>query len=203
MKKIIKYLAIVILILGFAQVCYLIFNDKYTFKAKITSVNNEFISFKGNTSNEERFKGELKYYINNDTKYYLFDDEIDYKYLLNNYIRFNSLVTIKDDKIHSIKLTPEKNKMDIFAFIKNDTSKEDIKKIKDTLSIVVHVLSVKYVSSEEAKEKMSDASDILKETLNSLEDNPLLGYFIITVDGNINQIVRYLNNLNAIDTVKY
>lgn len=193
MKKLLTILLIIVLLIGFGYGCFYIFNAEEVIEGNIRSVDKDYIILEDNQ----------KFNLNKDTKYTLFNDEISYEYLEDNFIRFNAEITKRDMDITKINLTNSDKKMYIMAFFKNDAKDEDIKGVKDFVEIINHVLSVNYISKEEAKEEMGSKSDLLKNMLDNLEDIPLQSYIVIEVDGNINQIVKYLNNSEIVSVVKY
>ena len=193
MKKLLNGLVIVILLVIFGYGCFYIFDDEKVLTGKIINVKDNYIILEDNS----------RYNINKDTKFMLFNDVLDdVDYFNNNFLAYNAEITIKGEDVTKINLVTESNKMSIVAFFKKDVEEDSKEPIIETVKIVNHVLSVKYVSSEEAKEDMSERSQLLKDYLDN-HDNPLLSYLVIEVDGNINQIVRYLNNLNEVESVRY
>lgn len=193
MKKLFTSVSIIILFIFFAYACFYIFNDEKMYEQKIIDVKNNLITLEDGK----------KLNISKDTVVSLFGDEVDFDYLKNHYFAYKAEITARDDEIVKINLTNDVNKITIVAFIKKDAMEDEVQQVKQTLEIVNHVLSVKYITSEEAKEEMSNRGNVFKDILNKLDENPLSSYLLIEVDGNINQIVRYLTNSNVCSVIKY
>lgn len=103
-----------------------------------------------------------------------------------------------------------KQKVDVSVYFKQATSETDILAIKTKLEERPEVLSVQYVSKEEALEKFKEAhkdDEALLESLRELDQNPLQATLNIKADSaqGYEQIAGYLENsdFSGIDKINY
>ena len=90
--------------------------------------------------------------------------------------------------VNNITSTLEKE-LTIVVYLKKDATKENITKLENDLKTMDNVEKSEFKSKDEWLAQMKNESDTLKNTLDYLENNPLLDSIIVTV--------KNVNGLNA------
>ncbi len=100
-----------------------------------------------------------------------------------------------------------KKDLTIVAFVSNEAEKADVDKLKEDIEEISNVEKVNFKSKTEVKNEMMTEDEAFSNVMKQWdeEENPLQNTYLIKVEDieKIKETAVAINNLSAIDTVKY
>ena len=100
-----------------------------------------------------------------------------------------------------------KKDLTIVAFVSNEADKTDVEKLESDIKEISNVSKVTFKSKTEIKEEMMKEDEAFLNVMKQWDDeeNPLQNTYLVKVDDieKIGETATAINNLSAIDTVKY
>lgn len=93
----------------------------------------------------------------------------------------------------------------ILVFVENDLSNTEVEVISKDIKKLNNITDVQIKSKEEVKNELMESSEVFKEVLGELENNPLSDVIIVTIKpkSNIKTIVNKIKKIDGVNSVKY